>query len=81
MLKGMVGEMEVRGVKYRGAMPSVAHLTDSEIADIATYVRSSWGNKASAVDAALVSKLREQLKGKTESWKSGEELRRFLESL
>ena len=43
-------------------MPSFAwKLDDQEIADVATYVRNSWGNRAGAVDAAAVHKLRERL--------------------
>jgi len=43
-------------------MPSFAwKLTDEEIADVATYVRNSWGNQASAVPASAVSGMRERL--------------------
>lgn len=39
----------------RGAMPSFgAELSDAQIAAVLTYVRSSWGNHASAVSPALV---------------------------
>jgi mono/diheme cytochrome c family protein len=43
-------------------MPSFAwKLTDQQVADVATYLRNSWGNQAGAVTAAQVSKLRKQL--------------------
>lgn len=43
-------------------MPSFAwKLDDQEIADVATYVRNSWGNQAGAVNAATVHKMRERL--------------------
>jgi len=43
-------------------MPSFAwKLTDEEIADVATYVRNSWGNQASAVPASAVSDMRKRL--------------------
>jgi len=43
-------------------MPSFAwKLTDQEVADVATYVRNSWGNQAGAVAATDVHKLRERL--------------------
>ena len=43
-------------------MPSFAwKLTDEEIADVATYVRNSWGNQASAVPANAVSDMRKRL--------------------
>lgn len=43
-------------------MPSFAwKLTDQEIADVATYVRNSWGNRAAPVSAGSVAKLRKSL--------------------
>jgi mono/diheme cytochrome c family protein len=47
-------------------MPGFAwKLSDSEIADVATYVRNSWGNQATAVTAAQVGKLRSELNLRT----------------
>ena len=44
------------------SMPSFAwKLSDQEIADVATYVRNSWGNHAPAIGAGQVTTLREQL--------------------
>jgi mono/diheme cytochrome c family protein len=44
------------------AMPSFAWtLTDREIADVATYVRNSWGNRASPVTEAQVRRMRGRL--------------------
>ena len=43
----------------RGGMPTFRDvLDDGQIAGVLSYVRSSWGNKASAVDPQLVAKLR-----------------------
>jgi cytochrome c len=39
---------------YTNPMPSLKILKDQEIADVLTYVRNSFGNKASAVTAAEV---------------------------
>ena len=36
-------------------------LNDAEVADVMTYVRNSWGNQATAVDAAHVAKTRKAL--------------------
>jgi mono/diheme cytochrome c family protein len=33
-------------------------VTDQSLADIGTYIRNEWSNKAAAVDAALVTKQR-----------------------
>jgi mono/diheme cytochrome c family protein len=44
-----------------GSMPSYGEkLSDQEIADVATYIRNSWGNAAPAVTAAEVAKARNQ---------------------
>ncbi|MFB9263318.1 cytochrome c [Bradyrhizobium erythrophlei] len=41
-----------------GSMPSYPKLTDQEIADVATYMRNSWGNAAPAVTADEVARAR-----------------------
>jgi nitrite reductase (NO-forming) len=53
-LEGRTGPIEVLGQHYDGAMPPFASLSDVELAAILTYVRSSWGNEASAVTPELV---------------------------
>lgn len=43
----------------KGGMPNFgSQLSDDEIAAVVSYIRNSWGNKASVVNAALVAKLR-----------------------
>lgn len=54
VLKGLNQPIEVEGETYNNVMPSFAQLTDEQIADVLTYVRNSFGNKASAVSPALV---------------------------
>ncbi len=52
-LKG--GEIEIDGDNFHNPMPPQATaLTDQQIADVLTYVRNSFGNKASAVAVADV---------------------------
>ena len=41
-------------------MPAQDYLTDEEIANILTYVRTRFGNNASAITAAEVAKCREE---------------------
>jgi mono/diheme cytochrome c family protein len=44
------------------SMPSFAwKLTDQQIADVATYIRNSWGNRAEPVDAGPVAAMRKRL--------------------
>ena len=44
------------------AMPAFGRkLDDQEVADVATYIRNAWGNRASTVDAAFVARSRKAL--------------------
>jgi ubiquinol-cytochrome c reductase cytochrome b subunit len=53
---GLVTPITVNGAKYAGAMPAwKGNLTPAQIADVITYIRSAWSNKASAVTTAQVS--------------------------
>jgi mono/diheme cytochrome c family protein len=54
ILNGQFGEVIVNGKKYNTDMPAQAYLTDEQIADVLTYIRSSWGNKYPAVKPAQV---------------------------
>jgi mono/diheme cytochrome c family protein len=68
VLKGMYGPIEVQGKKYPGQVPMTPFggmLKDDEIAAVVTYVRNSFGNKASAVSAAKVKQVRAATKNKT----------------
>lgn len=54
VLDGMAGT-EVGGVHYRAVMPGFRQkLADDEVAEILSYVRTSWGNTATKVSAADV---------------------------
>jgi len=66
-LKGLMGPIEVKGKKYLGQVPMTAFgalLNDEEMASVLTYVRNSFGNKASAIGAAQVKKVRAETKSK-----------------
>lgn len=55
VLFGLTGKITVNGQDYDGSMPAwSAPLTDDQIAAVLTYIRSTWGNDASAVDVAAV---------------------------
>jgi mono/diheme cytochrome c family protein len=54
---GMAGAA-VDGIKYKNVMPGFAFLTDEEIADVLTYIRSSFGNHADQITATEVAQLR-----------------------
>jgi mono/diheme cytochrome c family protein len=58
IVHGLNGEIVVQGVTYNGAMPPQGALSDYEIAAVATYVRSSWGNNDGIVLPAVVKSVR-----------------------
>ena len=64
VLHGLMGEIEVNGTKYNQAMsPWGGSLNDEEVANVLTYVRSSWGNTGDAVKPEEVKTVRETFKG------------------
>ncbi|MFL5563159.1 MAG: c-type cytochrome [Gemmatimonadaceae bacterium] len=69
ILHGLIGDVEVQGQVYNGAMPAWGpSLSDAEIAAVATYIRSSFGNKALPITAATVAEARAAHAGRTTPW-------------
>jgi mono/diheme cytochrome c family protein len=62
VLAGLAEPIEIDGEEYKQHMPAQAYLTDQQVADVLTYVRNSFGNKASAVQPAEVKAVRATLK-------------------
>lgn len=59
ILNGIQGPITVNGQAFNNAMPPWgAVLQDEQIAAVVTYIRSEWGNKASAVTVEEVAKIR-----------------------
>jgi glucose/arabinose dehydrogenase/cytochrome c553 len=59
ILNGLEGEIKVNGQTWQGLMPAHANILDDHaIASISTYIRQSFGNKATAVSTLEVSKVR-----------------------
>lgn len=59
MLYGLAGPLHVNGMMYVSAMtPFGAVLKDEELAAIASYVRSAWGNKSAPVTPDVFAKAR-----------------------
>ena len=71
VLHGLQGPIEVNGQSYNGVMAAWASLSDEDIAAVLTYVRSSWGNSASAVTAAQVKEVRDA-EGSRGAWTADE---------
>ena len=64
VLHGMIGPIEVNGIKFPGTVPMVPfkHLSDDELAAVLTYVRNSFENHASATTSAEVKAIRRATK-------------------
>ena len=62
-LRGLQGPISVKGTEYNmpGGMAALAYQTDEQIAGVLTYVRNSFGNKASAVKPEQVAALRSEV--------------------
>lgn len=58
VIRGLSGPIVVNGSNYNAAMPALANLTDHEVADVLTYVRSHFGNNGDAVTPAEVAAVR-----------------------
>lgn len=58
VLKGLSDPIEINGEEYNNPMAAHDFLTDQQIADVLTYVRNSFGNKAGPVTVAEVKKQR-----------------------
>lgn len=77
-LHGMWGKLTVRGKTYdpaRGVPPMTAFrdlLKDDDLAAVLTFVRNTWGNKASVIDAKTVARVRAESAGRSVFWKPEE---------
>jgi putative heme-binding domain-containing protein len=78
VLHGLWGPMTVNGQTYdpaRGVPPMTAFralLNDEETAAVLTFVRNTWGNKASPVKADLVAKVRKDTASRSTFWNPDE---------
>lgn len=76
VINGLTGPVDVLGKTYNLEMPPQgAVLPDDQIAAILTYVRASWGNKASAVTTKQVKKIRASLGDRAKPWTAAEILK------
>lgn len=61
VLKGSGELKNDPGRKYKNEMPPHADLTDKKVANVLTYIRNNFGNKASAITPVEVKSEREKL--------------------
>ena len=74
LLHGVTGEMTVGGNVFKGAMPSFQKLGDTELAAVASYVRSEWSNKAPPIGADVFAAERKAASRST-PFASGDEIK------
>lgn len=56
--KGISGKIDVNGQVFNNLMPTQKHLSNKEMANVISYVRSSFGNNFKSVTAKEVAKIR-----------------------
>jgi mono/diheme cytochrome c family protein len=70
---GLNGPIKVKGEQWNAAMPPFGPLlTDEDMADVLTYIRSSWSNKSSPVTVDEVKKVRADIGSRTDPWTEAE---------
>ena len=79
VLHGVTGPITINGKPFTTPAPMMppqgAALSDQQIADVLTYVRSSWGNNASAVTPDQVKAIRDAENARTAMWTEAELLK------
>jgi len=75
VLLGLEGPIEAGGQVYDSIMPNMGvTLSDRDVAQVLTYVRSSFGNAAEPITEDEVAKVRASLGDRTKPWQGGAEL-------
>lgn len=74
VLHGLTGPID--GKEYEGLMVPMATNDDQWIADVTTYIRNSFGNKAKMISPQFVADLRKKHAGRTTPW-TIEELEKY----
>ncbi len=79
VLHGFTGPITLNGKPFSSPAPLMppqgASLSDKQIADVLTYVRNSFGNKAGAVTPDQVKSIREAEKARSAMWTEAEILK------
>jgi nitrite reductase (NO-forming)/hydroxylamine reductase len=58
ILNGLTGPITVNGKEYNAVMPNLSYLSDSDVADVVTFVMNSWGNPGGEVSSGEVAAAR-----------------------
>jgi len=63
VLYGLRGEIEVAGQRYRGYMPPLSHISDTDVASIIAFIKTQWGDREVEPDVDGVARVRAELSG------------------
>ena len=70
---GLTGPIKVKGQDWNlNMLAAGAPYTDEQLADVLSYIRNSWGNKASAVTPDQVKKVRAEIGGRAQPYTADE---------
>ncbi|HTZ22305.1 MAG TPA: cytochrome c [Opitutaceae bacterium] len=79
VLHGLSGEVKVGPATFNGVMPSFGKVPgggfnwrDDQIAEVLTYIRQEWGNKAGSVTPEQVTAIRTQEAARAKPWTAAE---------
>ncbi len=75
LVHGMQGPITVAGMEYNGVMLPYGvgvEMSNGDLATLLTYIRSSWGNSASAVAAEDVARVKTATSNRTTAWTAAE---------
>lgn len=76
VLHGLNGPITVEGKEYNNAMASLGGvLKDDQIANVLTFIRQEWGNKADEVKAETVARIRGEVGSRSAPWTAPELLK------
>ena len=78
-LTGLAGPIDVKGQQWNLNMAAMGlAYNDDDLAAVLSYIRNSWGNKASVVTPEQVKKVRAELGGRSQPY-SADELKKLPE--
>lgn len=72
VIAGLQGPVTVKGTQFNSMMPPPPGLDDDKIAAVLTFVRKSFGNKASAVTKDQVTAIRAAIASRGKPWTADE---------
>lgn len=58
VLNGLSGPITVNGKDYNAVMPNLSYLSDSDVADVVTFIMNSWNNPGGDVSSGVVAAAR-----------------------